>query len=143
MTKSITIKYVGASGRTMRRRAEVVGESIEFVGPAEQVCDAQTSSVSTRADPCVGCGQVKISLAEAIKGAPKLLEVMRGEYYCGDCALAQRATTCDACPVNNWGVCDPERTVNHAITGKPTHGCGCLLAAKARDEREACPAGKW
>ena len=43
-----------------------------------------------------------------------------------------RQQICESCPIYDFGICN-----------KDTGGCGCVLYAKIRVEKEKCPKGKW
>lgn len=43
-----------------------------------------------------------------------------------------RQRICESCPIYDFGICNKDRG-----------GCGCVLYAKIRVEKEKCPKGKW
>lgn len=61
---------------------------------------------------------------------------------------AERMKLCNVCPAKRSRpvlglICSPSVKVEHVRTGKLVKGCSCRLAAKTRDKKEGCPAGKW
>jgi len=60
----------------------------------------------------------------------------------------ERQAICDVCIIKSLNfagkeICDSHKQIPHAITGKMTNGCGCLLHLKHRSVHSGCPAGKW
>ena len=58
--------------------------------------------------------------------------------------------TCNACPINSFGVCSSALYVNpHTDEIRTTstegfyRGCGCLISSKIKNPNKSCPAGKW
>ena len=43
-----------------------------------------------------------------------------------------RQRICESCPIYDFGICNKDKG-----------GCGCVLYAKIRVEKEKCPKGKW
>ena len=54
-----------------------------------------------------------------------------------------RLNICHSCDMRDGGTCNPHKEGIHVVTGAPTRGCGCRLAAKALSPGSVCPLGKW